>query len=274
MEHHFDVELAKIYGIEEAIIFNHMEFWIAHNEANQINEFEGDYWTFNSTKAWVNIFPYWNERKIKRILDNMCEEKLLKKGNFNKITFDRTLWYTFGEIGINFHKNENVHLQNFANDIYQNLQMTFTKNGKPIPDNIKDNIKDNNYIYSPTSQKMENGQDTNIYESVIEFLNQKAHTNYKASSSKTKKLLHARISEGFKLDDFKTVIQKKCEDWLGTDYEKYLRPETLFGTKFENYLNQKSKSKSLPDWYSYTNQTKPNDELLKQALELQKRLGG
>ena len=57
------------------------------------------------------------------------------------------------------------------------------------------------------------------------------------SSKKTKSCIHARLAEGFKLDDFKAVIDKKAEEWIGTEYEQYLRPETLFGTKFESYLN-------------------------------------
>jgi hypothetical protein len=47
------------------------------------------------------------------------------------------------------------------------------------------------------------------------------------------------MAEGYSVDDFITVIDKKCLDWLNTDYEQYLRPETLFGTKFESYLNAK-----------------------------------
>ena len=55
-------------------------------------------------------------------------------------------------------------------------------------------------------------------------------------------MIHARCEEGFTVDDFKKVIDKKCAEWMGTDWEKYLRPETLFGTKFEGYLNQKDKA--------------------------------
>lgn len=79
-----------------------------------------------------------------------------------------------------------------------------------------------------------------IYIQVVSYLNEKAGTKYKASSSKTKTLVNARIRDGYDLEDFKTVIDKKCAEWLGTDYEKFLRPETLFGTKFEGYLNQKT----------------------------------
>lgn len=73
---------------------------------------------------------------------------------------------------------------------------------------------------------------------IITCLNETAGTHYKPSTPKTRSLITARIREGFGLDDFKAVIAKKCAEWRGTDMEKYLRPETLFGTKFEGYLNQ------------------------------------
>lgn len=76
-----------------------------------------------------------------------------------------------------------------------------------------------------------------IYSAVIEHLNTKAGTKYHASANTTKRHIHARVAEGFTLNDFKTVIDKKCAEWVGTDMQKYLRPETLFGTKFESYLN-------------------------------------
>lgn len=79
--------------------------------------------------------------------------------------------------------------------------------------------------------------DIDIYKYIVEYLNEKAGTKYKPSTAKTKKAIHARLAEGFTLDDFKTVIDKKCTEWMGTEWERYLRPETLFGTKFEGYLN-------------------------------------
>ena len=82
-------------------------------------------------------------------------------------------------------------------------------------------------------------EDKEIYISIVAYLNQRAGTNYRASSKKTKSCIHARLEEGFGLDDFKTVIDKKADEWIGTEYEQYLRPETLFGTKFEGYLNAK-----------------------------------
>lgn len=87
---------------------------------------------------------------------------------------------------------------------------------------------------------IEEDKEENIYLGVVSYLNQKAGTKYKPTTPKTKTAIKARLSEGFTVDDFKTVIDKKCAEWLGDEkMEKYLRPETLFGTKFEGYLNAK-----------------------------------
>jgi len=75
------------------------------------------------------------------------------------------------------------------------------------------------------------------FKEIIFYLNEKAGMNYRAASKKTQSCIHARLAEGFTIEDFKIVIDKKCAEWIGTEYEKYLRPETLFGTKFEGYLN-------------------------------------
>ncbi|PZD95211.1 replication protein [Paenibacillus sambharensis] len=77
------------------------------------------------------------------------------------------------------------------------------------------------------------------FSEIIDYLNAKAGTKYRASTDSTKRHITARWNQNYRLDDFKAVIDKKCAEWLGTDLEQYLRPETLFGTKFEAYLNQK-----------------------------------
>lgn len=86
----------------------------------------------------------------------------------------------------------------------------------------------------------ESSKDKEIYISIISYLNEKTGKSFRSSSKKTRSCIHARLEEGFKLDDFKTVIDNKCADWLGDrKMDEYLRPETLFGTKFESYLNAK-----------------------------------
>lgn len=74
---------------------------------------------------------------------------------------------------------------------------------------------------------------------IVDYLNNRVGSNYKASTKKTKDLIKARIKEGFSVEDFQTVIDKKSDEWENDkEFCKYLRPETLFGNKFESYLNQ------------------------------------
>lgn len=95
-------------------------------------------------------------------------------------------------------------------------------------------------IYSPAKAK----QDI-PYKEIIDYLNMRLGSNYKYTTKKTKELIKARFNEGFSLDNFKIVIDKKCVEWINTDMQKYLRPETLFGTKFESYLNQVVKERKI-----------------------------
>lgn len=77
------------------------------------------------------------------------------------------------------------------------------------------------------------------YQEIISFLNEKAGTNFRHSSKATQTKINARLNEGFTVDDFKKVINYKVSEWSkDKNYSKYLRPETLFGAKFEGYLNQ------------------------------------
>lgn len=86
-------------------------------------------------------------------------------------------------------------------------------------------------------KKKENNKE--IYISIVDYLNIKANKNYKATTKKTQSLIDARLKEGFTLDEFKKVINIKTNQWLNDpEMNKYLRPETIFGTKFESYLNE------------------------------------
>lgn len=92
-----------------------------------------------------------------------------------------------------------------------------------------------------TIHRMDNDNkniNTNTIKDIIEYLNTVLGTKYKYSADYIKKHINARLSEGYTLEDFKTVIDKKFRSWSGTEMAKFLRPETLFGTKFASYLNE------------------------------------
>ena len=88
-------------------------------------------------------------------------------------------------------------------------------------------------------KKLVSKENKEIAIKVLDYLNSQTGSNYSASSGANIELISARINEGkFVFADFKTVIDKKVKDWKGTDWEKYLRPLTLFSkSKFDNYLN-------------------------------------
>lgn len=92
-----------------------------------------------------------------------------------------------------------------------------------------------------SNTKKSNTDNKEIYTRICSRLNEKAGTNYRPTSAATQRHINARLAEGFTVDDFIKVIDVKCAEWAGTDMGKYLRPETLFGSKFENYLNQQTK---------------------------------
>ena len=85
-------------------------------------------------------------------------------------------------------------------------------------------------------------------EIIINYLNVKTGSKYTSKSKATSSLIRARLNEGRTLQDFEAVIDKKCADWL-TDSKmaQYLRPPTLFGTKFDSYLSQSSIEGSAVD---------------------------
>lgn len=89
------------------------------------------------------------------------------------------------------------------------------------------------------------------YVEIIEYLNKKIGSNYKTDSKEIIKLINHRLEEGFTKEDFFIVIDKKHKEWDGTEYSKYLRPKTLFGNKFESYLNQPEPKKSKYDGFDW-----------------------
>ena len=118
-------------------------------------------------------------------------------------------------------------------DIPSDYQVTYQRDAQDRLGKVS--IDKNNNILS---EKKANQADE--IKEIVAYLNEKAGTKYRASSESTARHIRARLNEGYSVEDFKTVIDKKRAEWSGTEMSKYLRPETLFGSKFESYLNQKS----------------------------------
>ena len=189
------------------------------------------------------------------------------------------------------------------------LRHSIIKGGKPVEDCIKKEmtkVKNKSLIYqvfdhitdredlNETVRKIiseyenendnENDNDNEVscndsstIREIVGYLNLKTGCHYKHTTNATRTKIEARIKEGFTIDDFKEVIDKKVDEWKGTKMEQFLRPETLFGTKFESYLNAnviKEKKPSSNKFNNFTGRDYSGDKMKDmEMLLLQKSMG-
>lgn len=141
MKHIFDVDIAKQYGVNAAVLLENIGYWIKQNEANETNYYDGHYWTFNSRRAYRELFPYMSERQIATAFEKLIADGLIITGNYNKVAYDRTLWYALTQKGkciLHFDIMDNA---NMSNGNAQNVE--------PIPNKNTDiNAKENTNILS------------------------------------------------------------------------------------------------------------------------------
>jgi len=139
--YNFNVGIANIYGVNEAIFINNLVFWIKTNESNKRNFIDGFYWSFNTNAGLRSIFPFWSTQNIRTIIKSLISKNVIKTGKYNKKGYDRTLWYTivdlelcnFFEINLPFVNSNKCHLLNSTN--------AFVDSNTPIPDIKTKDIK-------------------------------------------------------------------------------------------------------------------------------------
>lgn len=135
--HFFDVNIAKEYGVHCAVVFQHIWHWVKKNEANETNYYDGKYWTYNSIKAFGDLFPYLSKKQIETALKKLRDEGLIETGNYNVVRYDRTLWYAVTEKG----KSIIMYGENrFSNDVESNSQIGEIENanlGNRIPSEVE-----------------------------------------------------------------------------------------------------------------------------------------
>jgi hypothetical protein len=95
MNHSFEIEDAKKYGVEAAVILSSFRFWITKNRADKINQHDGKTWTFNSLTAWQKLFPYMSIQTLRTAVSKLKEAGIIQTGNYNQKPYDKTTWYCF-----------------------------------------------------------------------------------------------------------------------------------------------------------------------------------
>ena len=221
MNHSFNTEVAEKYGVDEAIMLENIAFWINKNEANRKHFYDNDYWTYNSTRAFTELFPYWTERQIQRILKSLEEKNLVKTGNYNKVAYDRTKWYGLTQISKCIYAKRQMEIHENVNGITEKVE--------PIP-----------YINTVINSNI--NTDTKTNKSEIENFFEECWKLYpnklgKGSIKEKKKKEIFNLGEQFKIC-IKRYIENK-ESW-----RKYQNGSTFFNSGYVDYLNNNFKEQS------------------------------
>lgn len=253
-KHIFDIDVAQLVGLNAAVLLENIAHWCEHNAANNTNLHDGHYWTYNSTKAFNKLFPYMTVNALRTAIKKLKDNGLILTGNYNKSAYDRTTWYTLTAkaetlLGVNVHSDE-PDQEETADETPAPASATTQDPWGDTASAATDQLQ----LQIREPQAPAQSKEPDPTEEVINHLNQRAGTHYKATTANTRKLVKARLKEGFTVDEIKMVIDKKCADWLRNPaMVEYLRPETLFGNKFESYLNAKVMPQTNPHAYTHAN---------------------
>ena len=144
--HSFSVEEAEKYGVEKAVILYNFRFWLTKNMANDKNNIDGYVWTYNSAAALAKLFPYLNAKKISRLLKDLEFAGALVTGNYNKIGYDRTKWYSMPEFST---KAAPIVISHICEMDSPDMSNGFPKFAPPIPDSKPNNKTDINIPPNP-----------------------------------------------------------------------------------------------------------------------------
>ena len=93
MKHTFNIDIARKYGVNCAIVLDHFAHWIAYNKIRGVNLKEERHWTYNSISDLLQVFDYLTRDQIRYAIKKLVDSEVLVEGNFNKYAFDRTKWY-------------------------------------------------------------------------------------------------------------------------------------------------------------------------------------
>jgi hypothetical protein len=124
-DYHFNIKDAMEYGLPEAVMLSNIKWWVIRNKANEKNFHDERTWTFNSVRAYGELFPFWSDKQIRRVLDSLVNQGAIISGNYNKTAYDRTKWYALADEMKSLCPNGQMEVTKKTNQVAQK--------GEPIP---------------------------------------------------------------------------------------------------------------------------------------------
>ena len=252
MNHAFDVEHAKEYGIVEAILLNNFSFWISKNRANGDNYFDGRYWTYNSMAAFCELFPYMSAKTIRNALQHLIDAGILQKGNFNENPLDRTLWYAFTDFGDCLIR-ANAFAQKGKSTLYNKTDINLQIRDKLISEDISSSASDFERVISAW-----NGLGLNQVKSISEGTQRYQMLMKRIRDYGIEEVL--RTIESVKDSSF---LMGKEKQWKAT-FDWVICPNNFIKVRDGNYLDAPKKV--------YSEEETPYKAARKLSREIRKRL--
>lgn len=244
-------------------IFRHMKrshFSIIHNEVVRRSDIS---WKAKGIMVYILSLPddwvIYLEEVAKHATDGMSSfrtgwDELKAKGYVKRSPIREkgkiVAWRTevFESVG-------NVDISTFPPHVdFQQVEKPHVENRKLLSTDITKDLYNKDIVVSRNDNVSENKQSEKQIDEIVDYLNKVSGKQFRKTTKNTRSKVRARMAEGFSVDDFKSVIDVKSKQWLNDgQMEKYLRPETLFGNRFESYLNEapKKKEKQKTETFSF-----------------------
>lgn len=272
-------------NVNEAIILQQIQYWLRNPKSGRIGE-DGRKYVRDTFDEWQAQFPWLTTRSIKNLINDLKKREIVLTTNLNKSSFDRTQWYS-----IDYEKlNQFVQMDSEKNALSESEKISPSESEKMTPSesekisptipktssntstetSTKNSKKEN--VPPNGETKEEKNEDKQVkdnipYKEIINYLNSKTGKSLRYKTKSYQRLIKARWNDGYRLKDFKQVIDNKAFSWQGTDFWKFMRPDTLFAPKhFDDYLNENKTDGGIPHG-GYDINEKEQQEFLNQVKD-------
>jgi uncharacterized phage protein (TIGR02220 family) len=220
--------LAMAVGVDKAMLLQQLHFRLAYHGVKR----DGHMWYCQKLSHWSRQLPFFSEAKIKRLFQQLEKDGLvIATDKYNSFFVDRTKWYR-------------IHYEKLASLLSAQAEQICPLEDHAHPFQTNMDTPSEQYTLAPPIKTQELKETKDMLQSqqvdeIITYLNEKANKQFKLKTPANRKLIRARLKEGYTVEDCKAVIDAQVARWLGDErMAMYLRPQTLFRpSNIDTYLS-------------------------------------
>ena len=223
--HYFNVAVACECGTNAARIFEHIKFLVKHNQAEGLKDayVDGTWWAYGTVEGFSKLYPYMGKssKPVRAAIDSLIDHGLIRREEHSSCHWDHTSWYCL------------------------------TRKGAEACGYAPDGSEPEPQKRDCCEKPKKTSRYANEIAEVVAYYNSVMNTNCRPGTKEYVSLITARLNEGYTVSDLKHVIDVKYEEWHDTDMERHIVMGTLFGNKFDRYLNQRSNAEKVSKYAAY-----------------------